>query len=60
MRELITISEAMAMLHYTSRTSLDKFLRVHKIRKAKPMGRVYLNRVDIEHAVEKVTVRAGL
>jgi hypothetical protein len=60
MNEWITVNESLNILHITSRTTLYKFLTKHHIRVTKPLGRLYINRKDIEDVMNQLSVKIGV
>jgi hypothetical protein len=58
--EWVTIKEALTLLKITSRTTLDSYLLRFNVRKAKPMGRVYINLQDLIGIIENNSVIMGV
>lgn len=60
MNEWLTIEEALAILHSTSRNTLKKYLEKFKIRISKPLGgRVFINYKDLMEAINKEAFTIG-
>ena len=59
-RVWITSKEALSLLQITSPTTLDKFILRYNIRVSKPLGKPYINKMDILGAIEKKAVKMGV
>ena len=59
-KQWLTTKEALKLLQITSRTTLNKYLVKFNITVSKPMGRVYINHLDLLVVIEDNATPMGI